>query len=704
MSLRRKGLLPLVGTVVVTVGLLVWSLVVGNTPFLGLDLQGGVAVILTPEGDVTDEQLDDAVAIIRSRVDAIGVAEPEITRQGANISVEIPGVENRQQAISLVGQTGELTFRPVLQEYPTGFEVDESGQPILPEPEIEVTPESDGGAPSDTTPGTDAPAEDPGVTTVPPSEGGGDEGAFGGGGFAPGESAAGAQDPSDSLPIDTVPADPASPDAEPLPEDLTQQLEALSGQVDPAAALGLPELTGDVGADQEIVLPEYRTVDGRRFEVARFRLGPASLTGSGLEGATAALDERGQWVVRPVFKPGAAGIDAFNSTAAACFASTPTCPTGKLAITLDDEVISALGVQAASFSRDQIVISGGFDEQAAKDLGTVLRYGALPVELSIESVQEVSASLGRDALRAGLIGGAIGLGLVALYMFGFYRLLGITAVAKLALELVLLWVVIAWLGTSQGLALTLAGVAAIVVSFGLSVDSNVVFFETAKEDIRAGRTPRSAAEKAFGTAWRTIVKADFASIIAAVLLYVLAVGPVRGFAFYLGLATVLDLVVAWFFMRPSGILSLQSRLCADHPRWFGLPEVAGSTTASAAAGSRRSGRGATAVAASNGGAADGAGGGTQGADASSATTEHTGGGVLVADRPSDTTPGDEGGGSEPAPEDVAAPGVDAGPEDDGGPDDGGPDDGGPDDGGPDDGGPDDGGPDDGGPDDGGEVR
>jgi len=361
-----------------------------------------------------------------------------------------------------------------------------------------------------------------------------------------------------------------------------------------------------------------------------------------------------------VFKPGAEGIDAFNTTAAACFASTPVCPAGKLAITLDDEVISALGVQAASFSRDQIVISGGFDEQGAKDLGTVLRYGALPVELTIESVQEVSASLGRDALRAGLIGGAIGLGLVALYILGFYRLLGITAVVKLGLELVLLWVVIAWLGTSQGLALTLAGVAAIVVSFGLSVDSNVVFFETVKEDVRAGRTPRSAAEKAFASAWRTIVKADFASIIAAVLLYVLAVGPVRGFAFYLGLATVLDLVVAWFFMRPSGILSLQSRLCAEHPRWFGLPENPASTPIDAAAGRRPSPRGGAAAAA----AGASAGGGTEGPAAPSATTDGGGGSLLLADRPEDATD-EEGDPPEATSHDDAETDGGAAPDDDG---------------------------------------
>jgi len=569
-NLRRKGIAPLVGTVVVTVALLVWSLIAGNAPFLGLDLQGGVAVILAPTGDASEEQLDDAVAIIRSRVDAIGVAEPEITRQGSNISVEIPGVENREQAINLVGQTGQLTFRPVLAEYPTGFEVDAEGNPVLPatETDVEITPEPPAGGGAD--PGAPSTSEAP-AGESPAGEGSGgegtgpDEGALQRAGFAPGESAAGAvgvQDPGADTPVEVTPQ----------PIEPTQQPTPTQPGGDPSAGAGIPEITGDLGADQQIVLPEYRTVDGRRFEVARFLLGPASLSGSGLEGATAALDERGQWVVRPVFKPGAEGIDAFNTTAGACFAANASCPTGKFAITLDNEVISALGVQAASFSRDQIVISGGFDESSAKDLGTVLRYGALPVELAIESVQEVSASLGRDALRAGVIGGTIGLVLVALYMFGFYRLLGVTAVAKLLLELGLLWVVIAWLGTSQGLALTLAGVAAIVVSFGLSVDSNVVFFETVKEDVRSGRSPRSAAERGFAAAWRTIVKADFASLIAAVLLYVLAIGPVRGFAFYLGLATVLDLVVAWFFMRPSGILSLQSKLCAVHPRWFGLPD------------------------------------------------------------------------------------------------------------------------------------
>jgi preprotein translocase subunit SecD len=561
----RRGLVPMLFTVLLTAVLVVYTLLSGNAPFLGLDLQGGVAVVLQPEGEATDEQLDDAVAIIRSRVDAIGVAEPEITRQGQNISVEIPGVSNRQQAIDLVGQTGELAFRPVLNEAQTGFEVDADGNIVFnTETRVEegdgTTIEGDGtegdgsGGSTDTVPGD---AVDPATDTT--VDGTSTEGGWSGG-FVAGESAAATQDPAVDPSVPVTVGDPAA--------------DATATTIDPAAIAqqtGAPELTGDTGPSDVVVLAQYRNADGKRYEVGRYQLGPASLSGAGLEGASASLDQRGQWVVRPSFKGGQEGIDAFNKTASQCFARSPECPTGLFAITLDGEVISALGVQAASFARDDIVISGGFTEQSSKDLATVLRYGALPVELSIQSVQEVSATLGRDALEAGVVAGLIGLALVALYMMVFYRLLGVAAVVKLGLELGMLWAIISWLGTSQGLALTLAGVTGIVVSIGVSVDSNVVFYEAIKEDVRKGRSLRSAADKSFTPAWRTIVKADVASLIAAVLLYALAVGPVRGFAFYLGLSTLLDLFASWFFMRPTVSLSLRSKLAQRRPRLFGMP-------------------------------------------------------------------------------------------------------------------------------------
>jgi preprotein translocase subunit SecD len=310
------------------------------------------------------------------------------------------------------------------------------------------------------------------------------------------------------------------------------------------------------------------------------------LTGEALEGAVASLTPgTGQWVVLPTFKGGADGIDLFNAVAALCFARDAAYPTGSLAITLDGEVISAPAIQQASFERDSISISGDFTEGEAKDLALVLRYGALPVELEPQQTQIVSATLGEDALRAGLVAGAVGVLLVGAYMILFYRLLGLIAIASLALSSMLLWVIIAYLGESQGLALTLAGVTGIIVSVGVAVDSNVVYSEHIKEGVRSGRTLRSAAERSFHSAFSTIVKADVASLIGAAVLYMLTVGPVRGFAFYLGMATLLDLVASWFFMRPLVIWVARTKPVQRNPRLFGIrPEAvapAGPVTAGA---------------------------------------------------------------------------------------------------------------------------
>ena len=229
-------------------------------------------------------------------------------------------------------------------------------------------------------------------------------------------------------------------------------------------------------------------------------LGPTALTGDALSGASAGLDQSGvTWLVRPTFRGGEDGIDKFNAAAAQCFAAAPTCPTTQLAIVLDDDVISAPQIQTDSFERDQIQISGDFDESSAKDLALVLEYGALPVELVPQQTQTVSATLGEDSLRAGLVAGIIGLGLTVIFMVGYYRLLGVVAVVSLTLEFALVWVLISYLGESRGLALTLAGVTGLIVSIGISVDSNVVFYEHLKEDVRNGRTFRSTVDRSFGS-------------------------------------------------------------------------------------------------------------------------------------------------------------------------------------------------------------
>ncbi|MCE2511018.1 MAG: protein translocase subunit SecD [Acidimicrobiia bacterium] len=465
----RRKIAYVIGIVAVAVAGVAYTLVAGNEPLLGLDLQGGASVVLEPTRIAEPEELDVAVEIIRNRVDGLGVAEPEISTQGNNILVQLPGVDEQQRALDLVGQTAELRFRPVLS----------------------VVSE-------------------------------------------------------DAL---------TSADA----DETMLELFALT--------------EGDVAAGAEVVLPQY---DDDRNIVLRYRLGPTAVAGDGLEGAVAQFHSFIGWHVAPTFKPGSGGIDLFNDVSRRCHVRAVSCPTGQVAIELDNEVVSAPTVQADSavfepFERSSITISGGFTEQEARDVALVLDYGALPMELEAQQSQIVSASLGTDALSAGVLAGLIGLGLVSAYLLTYYRLLGLVAIASLGLSGAMLWTIIAWLGESQGLALTLAGVTGLIVAIGVSVDSNVVYFEHLKEDVRSGRTLRSAVDRAFPVAFSTIVKADFASLIAAAVLYFLTVGQVRGFALYLGLATILDLVATYFFMGPLiGLMSRGSGLYA-HPGRFGIP-------------------------------------------------------------------------------------------------------------------------------------
>ncbi|MDY7101141.1 MAG: SecD/SecF family protein translocase subunit, partial [Actinomycetota bacterium] len=339
-----------------------------------------------------------------------------------------------------------------------------------------------------------------------------------------------------------------------------------------AALSAQDELTppeGDIATDP-VLLAEY---DDDGNDAVWYVLGCTELVGTAVADAQAALVGVSEWIVELEFEDGQDGIDGFNAIAARCFNAEPVCPAGALAIVLDGRVVSAPTINTPSFDEGVATITGGFTQSEAQDLATVLRFGALPVELEPQQTQEVSATIGQDALDAGLIAGAVGLALVALYIIAYYRLLGVVAMASLAISFGLLWTIIAYLGDEQGLALTLAGVTGIIVSIGVSVDSNIVYFEHLKEDIRSGRSVRSSADKAWGSAFSTIVKADLASLIGAGLLYWLTVGPVRGFAFYLGLATLLDLVASWFFLRPAVQLLARADRFQDNPKALGLPSV-----------------------------------------------------------------------------------------------------------------------------------
>ena len=518
--MRRSLYVSLIAIVVIAVGLVGANMAAGNEPELGLDLQGGASVVLQPRGEYESDSLDQAIEIIRSRVDALGVAEPEITRQGDSIVVQLPGVKDQRRALDIVGDTAELHFRPVLEFLPP------EGEPI-PEP---------------STTSSSAPADDSTSTSA------GDGGST---------STSAELTPEDTTEVPrgetTTSAAPAAGETDETDGSTTTTAATTPP---PAGEPGEVETTPREEDDptKEVIF-EGRSEDGEPS--LRYRLGPATVTGEALSTAQALFNEQnGQWVVNVEFT--GSGIDEFNKVAASCFNGDPAvCPTRSLAIVLDAVVQSAPEIQAPEFKRDEVQISGDFDEGDARDLALVLRFGALPVALEQETVQTISPTLGRDSLDAGITAGLVGVGLVALYMILYYRALGLVVVLGLAIWASLLWSVISYLGASSGLALTLAGATGIIVSVGVTVDSYVVFFERLKDEVRSGKTIRSSVERGFTRAFRTILTADVSSFMGAALLYFLTVGPVRGFAFFLGLSTVLDVVVAFFFTRP--LVTLLSR-------------------------------------------------------------------------------------------------------------------------------------------------
>jgi preprotein translocase subunit SecD len=489
---KRNLLVSLISILVVASGLFIGNTILGNKPSLGLDLQGGASVTMTPVGEYEEAALAVAVDIIRQRVDAIGVAEPEIIRQGDTVVVNLPGVKDQQQALDLIGRTGAVEMRPVLR--------------TAENPDNTTTTTGAKGATTTTVKGATTTTVSQSSTTLAPPSGGGGE-------------SRGRVVPQTTVPVaTTVPGtDPAT--------GLAPGQTVYAGQKD-----GLIYLLGPVGATGEVFTNE----------------------------ATAQIDAGG-WAVSVNLRDGAAGEDQWNALAKQCFEGGEDCPSKQIAISLDGEVISAPVVQAPSFN-GSVQITGSFTEKEATDLARILQFGAVPVKFDTPTVQTVSASLGEDSLKAALISGLIGVLLVLLFLIFYYRLIALVVVAGLGVSGLLMWSVISWLSKSNGLALTLSGAAGIIVSIGVTVDSYVVFFEKLKDDVQAGRTMRNSAARGFDSAWRAIVVADTASLIGAGVLWWLTVGSVRGFAFFLGLSTLIDMVVSYFFTRPAVLLLARTKL------------------------------------------------------------------------------------------------------------------------------------------------
>lgn len=479
------------------------------TPKLALDLQGGTQVILSPlllDGQaVTSEQLDQAVSIIRQRVDASGVSESQVTTQGdRNIIVSIPGVPD-ENTLALIKASAKLEFRAVL-----------------------VT---SAGAPSSSIDGGDQ-AVDGGNTD----------------GSAPDEQAPNVPNAS--------PTDPS--DLNWVSPELQAEFDALDcassfrepGQVDDPT---VPLITCDVTGTQ------------------KFILGPVEVEGANISDASNGTVQSqtgastNTWAVNLDFD--SLGSQAFADVTQRLFPLA--APRNQFAITLDGFVITAPATQAV-ITNGSAQITGNFDRDSSKVLADQLKYGSLPIGFEVQSQENISASLGSEQLTNGIIAAVIGMILVIAYSVFQYRGLAIVTLGSLIVFAILVYLVVAFLSWRQGFRLSLAGVTGLIVSIGITVDSFIVFFERVRDEIREGRPLETAVENGWRKGIRTILASDMVSFTAAVTLFLLTVGNVRGFAFTLGLTTLIDLIVVVLFTYPLLQLLARTRFFSSGHPWSGF--------------------------------------------------------------------------------------------------------------------------------------
>lgn len=576
-------------------------------PKLGLDLIGGTRVTLEATNSVdgkppTAENLEEAREIIESRVNAFGVAEAEVVTEGnRNIVISLPG-ENRN--LDDVGEAAELRFRKVLKAA-SGSGVAEAPPAATPAPSGSAAPTGSATPSGGATP-TPTGSASPKVTSSPSG---------GQGGMAPASPSA---NPTPSASASASPSAAApSASAEPVPASVEEQRKAVEQKVGAAAwqAANALQAPADLSTDPSLAdkLKPFGTLSPQEVAVlpaqmqfnvptigcaqldqrppasisdpkqqvvscedgaSKYLLDQAKVLGTDVSDADAVLDQTNAWVVSLDFTGDGQGKwtsltrEAFNNEGQACDA-TALGQDGKcrVAVVLDNEIVSSPEIQAVLTGNSQI--TGTFTQKDASTLAGQLRYGALPVTFEQQEAQNVTATLGASHLRAGLLAAGIGMLLVIIYAFFYYRLLGSVIFLSLILSALLVFGALVVLGRQIGFTLTLAGIAGMIVSLGVAADSFVIYFERLKDEIREGRSPRSAVPRAWIRARRTIISANAITLLSAVVLYVVSVGTVKGFAFALGLATVLDLVVVFLFRHPIMTMFARTRAFLS-PRVSGL--------------------------------------------------------------------------------------------------------------------------------------
>ena len=564
----RRGLVwSLLFIVIAAVAALSATIGLGRSPLLGLDLKGGVSVVLQPQGTANQSALNEAVSIIERRVNGLGVSNSEVAVQGHTVVINLPGIKNSQQALNYLGTTAQLFFRPVYCEIPA------------------YTPPTKASS-STTSPTTVKHAATPGTTVPTPTTTKGAAGAPGAGADARLTSAdlPAAGSASTTVPGTTSPAVHSTATTTPSTSSTTaapassSAVSSSSCSATNVAQLPTTPPAQDNRTDSVIVPADPKSFSGASS--IRYVLGPADMTGTAVSDAAAVVNQStGEYSVQlTLTSKGATQFDNIASARYACYKQNTTNPPpcSQEAFELDGQVESAPTFQAASFNGN-VSITGNFTAAQATALANELKYGSLPVRFVPQSVQTVSATIGKDSLRAGLLAGIGGLIVVMIYMVLYYRLLGLVVIAGLAIGGALLYSILTLLSQTSNLTLTLAGVTGIIVSIGITVDSYVVYFERLKDEVRSGRSVRQSTERSFSRAFRTVLTADLVSFMAALILYILTVGDVRGFAFTLGLSTLLDVFTAYFFIRPAVILVGRRRAFTEN-RFLGISRGLGART------------------------------------------------------------------------------------------------------------------------------
>ena len=546
-------------------------------PDLALDLKGGTQLILTPtptsEGqrEITEEDITQAISIIRNRIDASGVSESEISSMGSsNIMVSIPGTPSQEQ-LDLIRSSSQMNFRPVLRIGPAQDTLQNQQQPQVDNPQ---SGEQSGAQSGEQSGAAAADTAQSGVHSTVLDE----------------ATARGAADEDGDGVLSDTPA--KTPENASDLAWITEQVNYDFLTLDCSASADVKRVEGP--ADK----PYAACDDSGQI---KYILGPVAVPGSDLTSATAAIarnnngQSTGQWIVSLQFNHD--GAEKFKDTSTILYGYHDSDPQGSsfrgspdrnsFAVVLDGTVITAPTMQAI-ITNGEAQISGNFTAQSATALANQLQFGSLPLNFEVESEQQISATIGTDHLTIGLWAALIGFLLVIFYLIWQYRGLAIISAGSLVIASVITYLVITLLSWAMGYRLSLAGVAGLIMAIGVTTDSFIVYFERVRDEVRDGRPLRAAVEEGWDRAKRTILVSDAVNLVAAVVLYLLAVGGVQGFAFTLGITTVIDIAVIFLFTHPMMELLIRTRFFGEGHKLSGLdPEHLGAKNSLVYAGRGR---------------------------------------------------------------------------------------------------------------------